>query len=417
MSDDIAYQSSPRHKKVTALLACAIIISGTVLGLSGMDLVLPAIPSMPEIFDTSIASSQLVLALYVAGSAAGLLLFGSLAAFFGRRRLFIGSLALFAATSAIASFSPSIEVLNIVRLLQGAAASGPAVLAPGLIRSLFSELGAIRAIAAMGSIEALTPGLAPILGAWLYSGYGWQASFTVTAALTAGLLLVILFRPSLIPSIGTKDNSGPGSYKKLLKNATYLRYSLGHALVLGGLLTFVFSAPAVIVQTMNGDINDFIIMQVVGVSTFIVAANLSGHLVTRFGVERVIMAGTLVAVSGTLVLLGYALSGVNDPGYLKYLFWFLNVGLGVRGGPGFVRALSAAEGDDDRASALLIFFVTMIASGCTALVAPFITLGLTALTAAVFAIVLPSLLLMLFIKPLITPSPETLSEKPGGTPD
>ncbi len=404
MTEEKAYATSSRPTQAAALLACTVIISGTVLGLSGMDLVLPAVPSMPGIFDTSIATSQLVLALYVAGSAVGLLLFGSLAAFIGRRRLFILSLLLFAVASAAGAMATSIEMLNVTRLLQGAAASGPAVLAPGLIRNLFSELGAIRAIAAMGSIESLTPGLAPILGAWLFNRYGWEASFTLTALLTAVLILVILVRPSLLPSIGTKQAGGPGSYARLLKNPTYLRYSLGHAMVLGGLLTFVFSAPAIIVQTMDGTVDDFIIMQIVGVSTFIVAANVAGHLVARFSVERVIMVGTLIAVFGSSMLLLYSLIGPNAPRHLKYLFWMLNVGLGVRGGPAFVRALSAAEGDDDRASALLIFFVTLIASGCTALVAPFITVGLSALTIAVFLIVLPSLFLMLFIKPYEPPA-------------
>ena len=403
MTEQQTIQTPPRPAKTQALLACAAIISGTVLGLAGTDLVLPAVPSMPEIFTTTIATSQLIMALYVAGTSIGLLVFGSLAGYIGRRRLFIGSLAFFAITSGAAAFASSIEMLNIIRFLQGAAASGPAVLAPGLIRSLFSELGSIRAIGAMGSIEALTPGLAPILGAWLFSQYGWQASFTLTAVLAAGLCSIMLVRPKLLPSIGTKENSGPGSYVKLLKNTTYLRYALGHAMVLGGLLTFVFSGPAVIVETMGGTINDFIIMQIVGVSIFIVAANLSGHLVKWFGVERVIWAGTILALLGGTVLLGYALAGINDPGHLKGLFWILNVGLGVRGGPGFVRALSAAEGDDDRASALLIFFITAVAAGGTALVAPFIKVGLVALTVAVFAIILPSLLLMIFIKPLQTP--------------
>jgi len=395
--------TSARPGKTQALVACAAIISGTVLGLAGTDLVLPAVPAMPEIFGTSIAASQLVMALYVAGTSIGLLVFGSLAGLIGRRRLFIGSLTLFAVTSGAAAFSTSIETLNVIRFLQGAAASGPAVLAPGLIRSLFSELGSIRAIGAMGSIEALTPGLAPILGAWLFSHYGWQSSFTLTALLVAALCGVILARPKLLPSIGTKENSGPGSYRKLLKNNTYLRYAVGHALVLGGLLTFVFSGPAVIIETMGGTIDDFIIMQIVGVSIFIVAANLSGHLVKWFGVEPVIWAGTILALLGATVLLGYALSGTNNPAHLKGLFWILNIGLGVRGGPGFVRALSAADGDDDRASALLIFFITTVAAGGTALVAPFITVGLVALTTAVFAIVLPSLLLMIFIKPLQAP--------------
>lgn len=406
MTEQPPHTTAPRPAKAQALLACAAIISGTVLGLAGTDLVLPAVPSMPEIFDTTIATSQLVMALYVAGTSIGLLVFGSLAGYIGRRRLFIGSLALFAFASGAAAFSSSIEALNIIRFLQGAAASGPAVLAPGLIRSLFSELGSIRAISAMGSIEALTPGLAPILGAWLFSQYGWQASFTLTAVLVAGLSAIMLARPTLLPSIGTKENSGPGSYVKLLKNATYLRYAIGHALVLGGLLTFVFSGPAVIVETMGGTIADFITMQIVGVSVFIIAANLSGHLVKWFGVERVIWAGTILSLLGAIILLGYALSGINDPRHLKGLFWVLNIGLGVRGGPGFVRALSAADEDDDRASALLIFFITAVAAGGTAIVAPFITVGLIALTVAVFAIILPSLLLMILIKPLQPPAPQ-----------
>lgn len=387
-----------------AVIACAVIIAGTVLGLMGVDLVLPAVPDFPRLFNTTTATSQLVLALYVAGSAIGLLTFGSLASYIGRRRLFIATLALFALLSGMAAFTSTIESLNVIRIFQGAAASGAAVLAPGLIRSLFSELGAIRAIAAMGSIESLAPGLAPILGAWLYAGYGWTASFTLTAILAASLSFLLFLKPRLLPSIGIKENNTPGRYIDIIRNPTFLRYALSHSCVLGGLLTFVFTAPAVIIQTMGGTIDDFIWMQIIGVTSFIIVSNFSGFFVKWFGVERVIMAGTVIALLGALLLLSYARYGSNDPAHLKGLFWLLNVGLGVRGGPGFVRALSAAKGDDDRASALLILFITLTASGCTALVAPFISNGLLTLTIATVLIILPALALMLFVAPLRTPN-------------
>lgn len=387
----------------SSLIACAVIIAGTVLGLAGIDLVLPAVPSLPDIFNTNVTTSQLVLALYVAGSSLGLLIFGSLAAHIGRRRLFIGSLFAFAALSAAATFATTIEVLITIRLLQGVAASGAAVLAPGLIRSLFSELGAIRAIAAMGSIESLTPGLAPILGAWLFTAYGWTASFWLTAILGAVLCAVIFIRPGLLPSIGTKAIDAGGSYLALFKNVTYLRYALSHGFVLGGLLVFVFTVPAVIIQTMGGTIDDFIMMQIVGVSSFIIVSNLSGHFVKWFGVERVIMAGTIIAVIGSIGLLGYAHLGRGEPSDLKFLFWILNVGLAVRGGPGFVRALSAAGGDDDRASALIILFITLSAALGTAAAAPFIPYGITTLASAVVLIEICALMLMIFIQPLKAP--------------
>lgn len=385
---------------IRALLACGAIIAGTVLGLSAIDLVLPSVPFMPQIFGTNQATAQLVLAAFVAGSTVGLLLFGTLASHYGRRRLFIWSLAAFGALSLGAIYITDIWGLIVLRLLQGAAASGAAVLAPGLIRALFSELGAMRAIGAMGSIEALVPGLAPIAGAWLHRTYDWKASFTVTGTLAVAICVIVFTVPWLIPSIGSKKGDTPSSYWKVLSNITFLRYGMSHALILGGLLTYVFTAPAVIIQTMGGDIDDFILMQFIGVCFFILSANLSGSLVKRFGTERVITAGTITAVVGALALFGYGLSGLNDPAHLAGIFWILNTGLGIRGGPGFVRALSATHGDDERASALIILSVTTIAAIGTALVAPFIQMGLTALTIAVLVIIFPAIILIAAIKPM-----------------
>jgi len=385
---------------VRALLACGAIIAGTVLGLSAIDLVLPSVPFMPQIFGTSQATAQLVLAAFVAGSTVGLLLFGTLASHYGRRRLFIWSLAAFGALSLGATYASDIWSLIVLRLLQGAAASGAAVLAPGLIRALFSELGAMRAIGAMGSIEALVPGLAPIAGAWLHQAYDWKASFTVTGTFAIAICVIVFAIPWLIPSIGSKKGDAPSSYWKVLSNITFLRYGMSHALILGGLLTYVFTAPAVIIQTMGGTINDFILMQFIGVCFFILSANLSGNLVKRFGTERTITAGTITATVGALALFGYGLFGLNDPTHLAGIFWILNTGLGIRGGPGFVRALSATHGDDERASALIILSVTTIAAIGTALVAPFIQMGLTALTFAVLVIIFPAIILIAAIKPM-----------------
>jgi len=397
-----------QHSNPQKLFAFATIVAGTILGLAGIDLVLPSVPDFPDLFDTTTARSQFVLAAFVAGNMIGLISFGSLAAHFGRRRLFISSLLGYAVISYCAAYSPSIEVLTGVRFLQGIAASGAAVIAPGLIRHLFSPLGAVRAISAMGSIESLIPGLAPIAGAWLHVRYGWNASFLLTSILVGLICLLVILRPKLLPHIGTKANLKPGSYLNLLRNKSYLRYALGHAAVLGGLLTFVFSAPAVITKTMGGTIDDFINMQMLGISFFIVSANFAGSMVKRFGTEAVIMLGTVVCVIGALTPLVYALYGSNNPGHLMYLFWILNMGLGIRGGPGFLQALVAAHDDDDRAAALMLVAVTGLAAASTAAVAPFIELGLTALAIATCLIVLPALLLMMFIKPFEAGGPSQI---------
>ncbi len=93
--------------------------------------------------------------------------------------------------------------------------------------------------------------------------------------------------------------STPGSYGRLLRDRHYLRYALSQAFVLGGLLTFVFGAPTVIVQSWDGKLSDFIRMQLVAVFTYIVAANFAQRAVARFGSETMIRIGTwLAALSG-----------------------------------------------------------------------------------------------------------------------
>src|SRR4051794_32434649 len=88
--------------------AFALIVSGTVLGLAGTNLVLPAVPSLPGVLGGTLAQAQLVLASFVAGSACGLLLFGALGAHFDQRSLLIASLVAYGLLSALAGMSGSL---------------------------------------------------------------------------------------------------------------------------------------------------------------------------------------------------------------------------------------------------------------------------------------------------------------------
>ena len=55
-----------------------LIALGTVVGLAGTDLVLPAIPDLPADLSGDLAASQLVLAAFAAGTGIGLLGYGEL---------------------------------------------------------------------------------------------------------------------------------------------------------------------------------------------------------------------------------------------------------------------------------------------------------------------------------------------------
>lgn len=369
---------APESSSSRSILAFALVVSGTVLGIAGTDLVLPAVPGLPAVLGGSPTQAQLVLAAFVGGTALGLLFFGELGARFDRRWLLAGSLATYGLISAAAGMAPSLEVLVWLRFAQGAAGSAAAVFAPGMIRLLFGDgRAAVRAMGLLGSIESLVPALAPIAGVWLLARFGWRASFDVIAVLSLVLAVLVVAMRDRLP--GARPAPAEGSYAGLLRDRVFLRYALSQACALGGLLVFVFGAPTVITGAMAGSLSDFVTMQVVGIAFFILGANLSGSAAGRLGVERTITGGTALSAAGMLAILAYSLAGAPEPWALVVLTVPVNLGFGLRGPAAFMRAVMASHGNDARGAALVVLAILLIAAAGTAVAAPFITQGLPAL--------------------------------------
>ncbi|EJL32041.1 MFS transporter [Novosphingobium sp. AP12] len=379
-----------------AWITLGLVVGGTIVGLMGTDLVLPAVPHLPEVLGGDPARAQLVLAAYVGGSCLGLLGFGALGDRVSTARLFIGSLLATAVLSLACALTTSIEALILLRAVQGVVAAAPAVFAPGVVKAMFDETRAVRAIGFLASIESLAPAMAPLAGAGLLALGGWTLNFEVMAAV-AVVVAALLAVTGGVPQVSRR---GQGSFASLLRDPVFLRYAVSQALVLGGLLVFVFGMPTVFVRVNGGSLADFIVMQVCGITTFIVAANVSSGLVARIGAERVIGIGTWLAATGALGQFAYALSGGTSAGVITALFVPVNTGLGLRGPPGFFRAILASHGDDARGSALVILFVLASAALGTALVSPWIERGTVPVAGAALAFHLVSVLCLILLPKL-----------------
>jgi MFS family permease len=380
-----------------ALTILAIALGAISTGVA-VDLVLPAIPTLPAALGSTTAETQLVLAFYVAGTALGQIGGGWLADHIDRRMLFIGSLAVFAALSLACALAPDIGTLVAFRFFQGIASSGPLVVIPGMVRARFASEVVVRVMGLIGSIQSLVPALAPIAGAWLAAAFGWRSSFVATAAFGALTCVFVGGWPTLLPP-GRSGGPTRGTYRELLRNSAYMREALGFALVLGGLVVFVFGAPVVIVKSMGGTVTGFIVLQVIGVSTFIACANSVSFVTARLGTGTTIAAGTVLAFLSALSLFGYALAGGRSPAWLIPLWIPMNIGMGLRGPTGFVAAINAAGTNDARASGLIGLFITGTISIGTALVAPFLDRGLIAPAIAAVVIIAPALALAIIRPP------------------
>jgi MFS family permease len=385
-------------------LILTLIVSSTVLGIAGTDLVLPAVPSLPVLLGGSPAQAQFVLASFTAGAACGLLVFGELGARLDQRLLLVASLLAYGTISALCCLSASLDQLVWLRFGQGAAGAAAAVFAPGILRALYGDAGAVGALGLLSSVESLTPAFAPIAGLWLLEACGWKTSFALLAALALTLAPIVWLARTRLPAVtsrrepGVKDEAGsndefgsrraPGGYGRLLRRWPFMSQAFSQAFTLAALLVFVFGAPTVFTMALHGKLQNFVVMQICGITLFIIAANITGALSRRFGAHAMIMGGTLLSALGGVLMFIYALAGGGNVVWVTLIFLPLNMGLGLRGPPGFHAALSATGGDDARGSAIILVSILLTTAAGTAVAAPFIAQGLVSIAApaAIFSI-------------------------------
>ena len=131
---------------------------------------------------------QWIVNAYLLPLSALLLLGGAAGDKFGRRRLFLLGIALFALASALCALAPSLPLLLAGRALQGIAS---AMLMPNslaLLGAAFAGEARGRAIGTWAAAGAIAGALGPLLGGWLVESVGWRAIFLINLPLCAAAL-------------------------------------------------------------------------------------------------------------------------------------------------------------------------------------------------------------------------------------
>lgn len=342
----------------------------TGVSMAAMDLYLPAVPVLQVGMDISVPLAQATIAVYLAGLAAAQLLWGELLNRLGPRRCMEFGLALLALTSLGCALAPNIETLLVLRLLQGVAAAAATVVAPTVVRATLADADVVRGIAAISMVEAIVPAAGPVLGALMLTVVDWRGTFWVLAGLSLLVLpWVVKIAPRQLPGLNLAHDA---SYAAILRNRSYLRLALSHALCIGALLTFLASAPQLLQHALGLGSSAFALLQVLGVGSFMLGASQSGRLAKRLGHARVVRLGAAVQVLAcTLALLGASL------GHLPYAavaaYWMCFCGsLAIRGPATFVDALAVPPAQMGRATAMLVLALLGAGALGTQLVAPFL---------------------------------------------
>src|SRR6266496_705175 len=181
----------------TILASSMAFIDGTVVNV--------ALPALQTSLNATIVDVQWVIEAYSLLLAAFLLVGGSLGDHYGRRRVFLVGIALFAFASAWCGFASSIGKLIAARAVQGL---GAALMVPGslaIISSSFAENERGRAIGTWSGFSAITTAIGPVIGGWLIEHLSWRAIFFINVPIALLIIFISLWR---VPESSDKESQG-----------------------------------------------------------------------------------------------------------------------------------------------------------------------------------------------------------------
>jgi EmrB/QacA subfamily drug resistance transporter len=170
------------------VLICAVLAS--TMAFVDESVVNVALPRMETDLHTSLSAMQWVINAYTLCMSALLLIGGAAGDRFGRRRIFMIGISVFALASVACGFAPNPGALIGARALQGV---GAAFLIPcglALISAVYDEKERGAAIGVWSGASAVAAGAGPILGGWIVDHASWRVIFLINPVLAVPALWI-----------------------------------------------------------------------------------------------------------------------------------------------------------------------------------------------------------------------------------
>ncbi len=210
-----------RNRRIGVLLISCMSLFIVGLDITAVNL---ALPSIGGELHTSISGLQWTVGAYTVVMASLLMLSGSTADRFGRKRTFITGLTVFSVASLLCALAPSVGLLVVFRVLQAVGASMMNPVAMSIITNTFTDpRERAQAVGVWGAVFGISMALGPIVGGTLVSSLGWRSIFLINIPIgLAAIILTLRFIPeSRAPRPRRFDPVGQALVIVLLSTLTY----------------------------------------------------------------------------------------------------------------------------------------------------------------------------------------------------
>ncbi len=212
----------------------------SMLSFLATDMYLPAFENIRFEFESTQSMINSSLTVFLLGMALGQLFYGPLSDRIGRITLLGSGLGLFTLASGLCYLAKSIEILLLARFLQAFGACSASVIWQAIVIDRYDIKTSQAVFATIMPLVALSPALAPLVGAGLGAQFSWRAIFIALTLLGALLMFTSLRQKESAPKTNKKDKlwvSLLADYKKLAQSSIFI----GNMLIFAGCSSAFFA--------------------------------------------------------------------------------------------------------------------------------------------------------------------------------
>ncbi|MCX2454263.1 purine nucleoside transporter PunC [Pedobacter sp. PLR] len=233
------------NPKKNSFLFFLYLVGLSIIGFLATDMYLPAFDKMRLDLGTSKSNISATLSLFLAGYGIAQLLWGPISDKFGKPKTVLMGLSIFTIASLGIYFTHNVSLLLLLRLIQAIGVCAAAVSWQALVIERYPKEETNKIFASIMPLVALSPALAPLMGAFLLNYFGWRSIF-IALALIAVLLIIYTLTikdEKTVQTIKAGDSTADKSYKSLLKSKQFLGNVLLYALCSAAFFAWLTGSP------------------------------------------------------------------------------------------------------------------------------------------------------------------------------
>jgi len=184
--------SAAQHPQVNPWIVAVAVMFATFMEVLDTTVVNVSLPHIAGSLSASVDEAAWALTSYLVANAIILPMTGWIANYFGRKRTLTAAVFGFTAASFLCGLAPTLPMLILFRVIQGATGGALQPLSQAVMLEAFPPRDRGKAMAFWGLGIVVAPMLGPVIGGWLTENYSWRWVFYIN--LPVGLASVIMTR-------------------------------------------------------------------------------------------------------------------------------------------------------------------------------------------------------------------------------